>query len=71
MNLKHVSSGGDIPTARNVLINETTFTFEPDEEGNYRALAVDGQAISDDFFPVILLQTVAEKLAVLSNQRKC
>jgi len=43
-----------------VLIDETTVTFEPDEEGGYRALAVEP-------VPVDLLRTVAEKLAALSN----
>lgn len=43
-----------------VLIDETTVTFEPDEEGGYRALAA--QPV-----PADLLRTVAEKLAALSN----
>jgi len=43
-----------------VLIGETTVTFEPDEEGGYRALAA--QPVDMD-----LLRTVAEKLAKLSN----
>ena len=43
-----------------VLINETTVTFEPDEEGGYRALAAQP-------LPVDLLRTVAEKLATLSS----
>ena len=43
-----------------VLIGETTVTFEPDEEGGYRALG-DGQIKID------LLRTVAEKLAELSR----
>jgi len=38
MNLKHFLNGGVIPTAFAVLIDETTFVFEPDEEGGYRAL---------------------------------
>jgi hypothetical protein len=41
-----------------VLIGETTVTFEPDEEGGYRALAP--QPV-----PVDLLRAVAEKLAAL------
>ncbi|MES2112224.1 MAG: hypothetical protein V4577_25940 [Bacteroidota bacterium] len=43
-----------------VLIGETTVTFEPDEEGGYRALAE--QPVDMD-----LLRTIAEKLAKLSN----
>lgn len=43
-----------------VLIGETTFTFEPDEEGGYRALGA-GPA---DFN---LLRAVAEKLATLNG----
>ena len=46
-----------------VLIDQTTFTFEPDEEGGYRALA-ENSAISPD---VGLLQVVAKKLAELHN----
>ena len=42
-----------------VLIGETTFTFEPDEEGGYRALA-EGAAATVNLG---LLQAVAEKLA--------
>ncbi len=44
-----------------VLIGEETYTFEPDEEGSYRAL---GNVSSGN---VRLLQTVAEKLAELSK----
>jgi hypothetical protein len=43
-----------------VLIGETTVTFEPDEEGGYRALAL--QPVSVD-----LLRIIAEKLAALSH----
>jgi hypothetical protein len=43
-----------------VLIGETTVTFEPDEEGGYRALA--SHPVDRD-----LLNTVANKLAKLSN----
>jgi len=46
-----------------VLIGEATFTFEPDEEGGYRALG-DGKSDSID---TALLQAVAEKLAKLHN----
>jgi len=43
-----------------VLISETTVTFEPDEEGGYRALA-------EQPVDAVLLRTVAEKLAKISN----
>jgi hypothetical protein len=42
-----------------VLIGETTVTFEPDEEGGYRALAQ--QPVDTE-----LLRAVSEKLAALS-----
>jgi hypothetical protein len=46
-----------------VLIDETTFTFEPDEEGGYRALAeVPAATVNTG-----LLQVVAEKLAKLRD----
>jgi hypothetical protein len=50
-----------------VLIDETTFTFEPDEEGGYRALIHPESAISADPPPAALLQAVAEKLAGLTS----
>jgi hypothetical protein len=50
-----------------VLIGETTFTFEPDEEGGYQALTNPEQAVSTDKVNVHLLKAVAEKLAKLSN----
>jgi hypothetical protein len=43
-----------------VLIDEATVTFEPDEEGHYRALAP--QPV-----PLDLLRAVAEKLAALHS----
>ena len=43
-----------------VLIGETTVTFEPDEEGGYRALAT--QPVDTH-----LLSLIAEKLAKLSE----
>ena len=43
-----------------VLIGETTVTFEPDEEGSYRALAPQPVAVD-------LLRIVAEKLATLHS----
>jgi hypothetical protein len=46
-----------------VLIDEHTFTFEPDEEGGYRALT-ESHA---DKFDVSLLQAVAEKLVKLAK----
>ena len=50
-----------------VLIDEMTFTFEPDEEGGYRALVNSEQSTAANPFNVHLLQTVAEKLAKLCN----
>ncbi len=44
-----------------VLIGEETYTFEPDEEGSYRAQ----RNVSSG--TVLLLKTVAEKLAELSK----
>jgi hypothetical protein len=46
-----------------VLIDEITITFEPDEEGNYRALT----ETSPDKIHRNLLQAVAEKLGKLSS----
>ncbi len=46
-----------------VLIDEIVFTFEPDEEGGYRALTEHPTAN----VRLDLLQTVAEKLAMLSK----
>lgn len=43
-----------------VLVGETTVTFEPDDEGGYRALG-DGQVDR------ALLQALAEKLAALNK----
>ena len=43
-----------------VLIDETTVTFEPDEEGGYRAL-------SPQPVPLDLLRALAEKLAALHS----
>jgi len=43
-----------------VLIGETTITFEPDDEGNYRALG-------DRTVELHLLQLLAEKLATLTK----
>jgi hypothetical protein len=49
-----------------VLIDEITFTFEPDEEGGYRALTGPGAPASSNVADVELLRLVAEKLAKLS-----
>jgi len=46
-----------------VLIGETTFTFEPDEEGGYRVLAKGAAATVNPG----LLQAIAGKLAKLSD----
>ena len=46
-----------------VLIDEHTFTFEPDEEGGYRALTETHAGKVD----VSLLQVVAEKLVKLGT----
>lgn len=46
-----------------VLVNETTFTFEPDEEGGYRALSENSAVPAD----IGLLRAVAEKLAKLHS----
>lgn len=43
-----------------VLIGETTVTFEPDEEGGYRALGSGDVDLG-------LLQVIAERLAALSQ----
>ena len=50
-----------------VLIDEMTFTFEPDEEGGYRALINAEQPVAASSVDIRLLQMVAEKLAKLSN----
>ena len=44
-----------------VLINDTTVTFEPDEEGGYRALSIDNSAA----VPSEILHALACKLAKL------
>ncbi|MCR8560309.1 hypothetical protein KXD93_21835 [Mucilaginibacter sp. BJC16-A38] len=50
-----------------VLIGETTFIFEPDEEGGYRAMNDAGQSAGATNVNVDLLRAVAEKLAKLSS----
>ena len=50
-----------------VLIGEMTYTFEPDEEGSYRALISVESAASADKTNPGLLAVVAEKLARLSS----
>lgn len=47
-----------------VLINEETFVFEPDEEGNYRGL---NTGVKADQPNVLLLEAVANKLKTLGN----
>jgi len=47
-----------------VLIDEETFVFEPDEEGNYRGLNTGGKA---DEHNILLLEAVAKKLKTLSD----
>ena len=47
-----------------VLIDETTFTFEPDEEGGYRVLTGPG-SVSADKVNVDLLREIAETLIKL------
>jgi hypothetical protein len=48
-----------------VLIDEATFVFEPDVDGNYRAMT---DATKVELLPKIgLLQAVAEKLKTLSS----
>ena len=49
-----------------VLIDEATFTFEPDEECGYRVLINPEQAASNARNNIPLLRAVAEKLAKLS-----
>jgi hypothetical protein len=46
-----------------VLIDEITITFEPDEEGSYRALT----ETSPDKININLLRAVADKLGKLSS----
>jgi len=48
-----------------VLIHETTFIFEPDEEGSYRALNSPEQPGAAALVNINLLQAVAEKLEKL------
>jgi len=50
-----------------VLIDETTFTFEPDEEGGYRALTNPEQPVSAFSTDIHLLRAIAEKLGELSS----
>lgn len=45
-----------------VLIDETVYHFEPDEEGSYRVIAEKADYIK---VPVALLQAIAHKLATL------
>jgi hypothetical protein len=49
-----------------VLVGETTYTFEPDEECGYRAIATEN-AVPGKPAPVSLLELIAEKLKALSE----
>ena len=49
-----------------VLVEELTYTFEPDEEGGYRALAFSSQTAALFIANTGLLAAVAEKLTSLS-----
>lgn len=49
-----------------VLVDETTFTFEPDEEGSYRALYSSETTLAAAKVDMLLLQAIAEKLAKLN-----
>jgi len=50
-----------------VLIDDVIFTFEPDEEGGYRAMTNPEQPAATAKINIQLLQLVAEKLAKLSS----
>jgi hypothetical protein len=50
-----------------VLVDETTYTFEPDEEGGYRAIATENTNGSKPV-SLSLLQLIAEKLKTLSEK---
>jgi len=48
-----------------VLIGEQTVTFEPDEEGSYRAMNTPEKPVTSPVENINLLKVVAEKLAKL------
>ena len=50
-----------------VLIDETTYTFEPDEEGGYRALAHAEPSEAANLNNPGLLGAIADKLAKLKS----
>jgi hypothetical protein len=50
-----------------VLVGETTFTFEPDEEGGYRALTPPEQLVSVMTIDVNLLEAIAKKIAAINT----
>ena len=50
-----------------VLINEATVTFEPDEEGGYRALNLTQEHHAANAISTGLLEVVSEKLRTLIN----
>ncbi|MGY3211872.1 hypothetical protein [Mucilaginibacter sp. HD30] len=49
-----------------VLVDEHTFTFEPDEEGSYRAINTPENPVTSNVISISLLKAVADKLAKLS-----
>lgn len=49
-----------------VLIDESTYVFEPDEEGSYRAVNAPEQPVASHAVNMNILRAVAEKLAKLS-----
>jgi hypothetical protein len=49
-----------------VLIDETTYTFEPDEEGGYRVMATESTSKGNPV-SLSLLGLIAEKLKTLSE----
>jgi hypothetical protein len=50
-----------------VLIDEHTFTFEPDEGGDYRAVNNPENPVPENLISIPLLQAVAQKLANLNS----
>jgi len=50
-----------------VLIEESTYVFEPDEEGFYRAMNTPDHPAGSSIISINLLKAVAEKLAKLSS----
>ena len=50
-----------------VLVDDTTFVFEPDEEGAYRVLTQKDEQLSPGAINVDLLKAVADKIASLNT----